>query len=95
MPLVPRAEGKEAVGKVPERATDSTLAVTVSLESISVTVNVPAALMLALISDRDAASPAVLSLAEITGVSLVPVMVTVTVSLSLSGIALLSVAVTV
>ena len=80
---------------MPERATDDTLAVTVSLESISVTVNVPAALMLALISDRAAASPAVLSFAEITGVSLVPVMVTVTVSLSLSGIALLSVAVTV
>ena len=48
MPLVPKAVGREAVGKVPERATDETAAMTVSVVSMSVTVNEPLLLRLEL-----------------------------------------------
>ena len=92
---MPKALGSNADGKVPDSATELTAAITVSAVSTSVTVKEPVVVRVVSVSVRAARSPALVSLAEITAVSLVPVMVRVTVSLSLRGMALLSVTVTV
>ena len=77
--------------KEPERAREETAAETVSVVSISVTVIEPVVLRVVSVSVREAASaPAVM-----TGVSLVPVIVIVTVLEPLSGVLSSSVAVTV
>ena len=91
--LVARLDGKvlpEEV-KVPERATEETAAVTVSEVSTSVTVIEPEVERVVLVSVREAVSGALV----ISGVSLVPVMVMVTVLLPLREGDALSVAVTV
>ena len=73
------------VVKLPEIATEVTAAETVSVVSRSVTVSEPLVLRVALVSVNEPTSPAEVSLAEISGVSLVPVMVTVTVLLPLKA----------
>ena len=75
----------------PVTTTESTAAVTLSVRSRSVTVKAPESLSPALVSVNDAVSgPPVM-----TGASAVPVMVIVTVSVSLSGEPSSSVALTV
>ena len=88
-----RADGRvlPEVVKVPERATEETVAETRSLVSASVTSKDPLVARVVSVSVSDAASAPLV----MTGASLVPVMVIVTVSLSLSGVLSSSVAVTV
>ena len=74
-------------------ATELTAAVTVSVVSTSVTVTEPLVVRVVSVSVREATSPAVVSCAEISGVSLVPVIVIVTVLEPLSGVLSSSVAV--
>ena len=88
---VPEAGVLQEVVKVPERATEETVAETRSLVSASVTSKDPLVVRVVSVSVSDAASAPLV----MTGVSLVPVMVMVTVSLSLSGVLSSSVAVTV
>ena len=76
---MPRVEGSEVEGKLPESATEDTAAVTMSVTSVSLMVSEPFAVRLVSVSPRAARSPAEVSLAEISGVSLVPVMVMATV----------------
>ena len=83
--LLLSAVGNVAALKVPPSATDVTSAVSVSAVSMSVTVKLPLVLIVESVSVNDAASPEVVSLPLITGVSLVPTRVTVTVSTTLSG----------
>ncbi|MFN9418540.1 MAG: glycoside hydrolase family 30 beta sandwich domain-containing protein [Pirellula sp.] len=79
------------VAPVPVTTTESTAAVTLSVRSRSVTVKVPVSLSPALVSVNDEVSgPPVM-----TGASAVPVMVIVTVSVSLNGEPSSSVALTV
>ena len=91
--LALRLGGKELPEevKVPERATEETAAVTVSEVSTSVTVIEPEVERVVLVSVREAVFGALV----ISGVSLVPVMVMVTVLLPLREGDVLSVAVTV
>ena len=67
------------VVKDPLRATDEMEAVTVSVRSTSVTVSEPLVERVVLDSVREATSPAEVSVAVMSGVSLVPVMVMATV----------------
>ena len=76
---------------VPLTATESTAAVTLLVRSASLTVNVPLLVKPALVSVKPTESGPSL----MTGASLVPVMVTVTVSVSESGVPSSSVALTV
>ena len=79
------------VAPVPVTTTESTAAVTLSVKSRSVTVKLPESLSPAFVSvNEEVSGPPV-----ITGASAVPVMVTVTVSVSLRGEPSSSVALTV
>jgi hypothetical protein len=85
-----RLDGK-VLANVPPSAIESTVAATVLLVSTSVTVMLPLVVNPASVS----VSPAVSAPLVITGTSLLPVIVTVTVSVSFAGVPLLSTAFTV